>query len=737
MKKLGNSKIYLHGYEMLRDFGAETGDVTEPANWENEFQENRSTIETAIRIHDPISLLSRTATQCTLEGSAKKSGPTTVPLAALEILQATFLMQLQTSRRIPPSPHSLLRTWKAAEATLESFIGKQKADRTDPFSELANRTRAQTLHYRFIFDREVCLIVVDRIATKFDQKTKEFSELRARFRSIVKEVDKIAVRLGDHYDKVQALLEATTKEAVQGIVDFYVDVCPLAAKTWKRVDSERTDLETLRNLAFQLTEISHEWIFTINSEGLSELEKDTFKALSHRPGDLFDQSFEHLFMNNPVWNRPFIETASSKYFTALPQIPFAFPFRIIESLIPEDRLTAAALSDARAEALEELIFEVVSKALPSATVIRSLQWKDPTDGKIYEHDTVAILGNQIFIFEAKSGKIREPARRGGPEALKKTLRELFVEPAEQSMRMQAYLNEYGPRASLWEKTTGKPVLIDLTKPKAVYRFGITIEGLASLTAGRRFFERLGMIDSTTKWAPSISLGELFMISKYLDSEVSFGHYLSRRYTLEEVLDFIGDEQDLLSMYLTNGFCVLGEGTRDQTVLLFQADDLVRTTKIPREDRANSALVGVSLPPRWKLISDEVYAGHPSIDRHKFDILFTIMNQPPPALAKLQSRISRWRSGGGGRSKQGEHSKYVINDRQFVVLINLMDRRDLDRSPDIAGNCRVIAYSVADGFVGTTDCVVMTIFRDSKTLTYDGISFFRVKSKKSSSSGYII
>lgn len=48
-----------------------------------------------------------------------------------------------------------------------------------------------------------------------------------------------------------------------------------------------------------------------------------------------------------------------------------------------------------------------------------------------------------------------------------------------------------------------------------------------------------------------------MIAKHLDSEVSFGHYLSRRYSIESLLDFIGDEQDLLSMYLTNGFLCFG------------------------------------------------------------------------------------------------------------------------------------------------------------------------------------
>jgi|GEM_PF-6445968 len=57
-----------------------------------------------------------------------------------------------------------------------------------------------------------------------------------------------------------------------------------------------------------------------------------------------------------------------------------------------------------------------------------------------------------------------------------------------------------------------------------------------------------------------------MIAKHLDNEVSFSHYLSRRYTIENLLDFVGDEQDLLSMYLTNGFCVLGSDAHSKAAV---------------------------------------------------------------------------------------------------------------------------------------------------------------------------
>lgn len=180
-----------------------------------------------------------------------------------------------------------------------------------------------------------------------------------------------------------------------------------------------------------------------------------------------------------------IEKSHGKYFTAVPHIPLAFPFRIIETLLPNDTKSLNALSDARAEILEELIYETVQAAMPSAKVYRSVIWTDPKDGKSYEHDVVAVLGNQVFIFEAKSGKIKEPARRGGIASLRSTLKDLFVEPAEQSQRLQEYLDEYGPDAKLGQKGSTAVVEIDLRKPKAVYRFGVTIEGLSTLTAGRQ------------------------------------------------------------------------------------------------------------------------------------------------------------------------------------------------------------------------------------------------------------
>jgi len=52
-----------------------------------------------------------------------------------------------------------------------------------------------------------------------------------------------------------------------------------------------------------------------------------------------------------------------------------------------------------------------------------------------EHDVVAVLGNQLFVFEAKAGKLSAASRRGGEKSLIRHFKELFVEPGKTSIKV--------------------------------------------------------------------------------------------------------------------------------------------------------------------------------------------------------------------------------------------------------------------------------------------------------------
>jgi hypothetical protein len=238
--------------------------------------------------------------------------------------------------------------------------------------------------------------------------------------------------------------------------------------------------------------------------------------------------------------------------------------------------------------------------MPSAAIYRGVAWDDPDTGQTWENDVVAVVGNFIFIFEAKSGWIKDASRRGGTLSLRKNFKELFVEPGEQSGRLENYLNTQQRTAQLHLKGTTQPVDLRLDNPKVVFTFSICIEHFAALTSARRYLKELGLVSDLTPWAPVLSLRELQMIVRFLDSEVSLIHYLTRRATLEQVLDFEGDEQEILSAYLTNGLWVdkevLEEALEGYILPLHGLDAKVRLPKVARSDRTVVETHGIHCRP---------------------------------------------------------------------------------------------------------------------------------------------
>lgn len=363
-----------------------------------------------------------------------------------------------------------------------------------------------------------------------------------------------------------------------------------------------------------------------------------------------DANSEHFFMNNPIWRRPFVALDEDRLFLPLPSLFYAFPFQIFEQLIPPNSILEKAYSKARSSFLEEMIDLHVASAMPSARSFRKVLWRDDASGVLYENDVVAILGNTIFIFEAKSGKLDDAARRGGERSLLGNFRELFVEPGEQARRLENYINTKGKDARLWLKDTGEFITLDLERPKIVHKISVCIEHFASLTSAKHNLKVLGAVHDDDAWAPVLSLGELMLVWRYLDTEVSFFHYLTRRSTLEELVDFEADEQDILSLYLINGLCIDPAEVKGKQFRFLEIDGVVRTEKTPRQNRREVEIYGIPLSSYWKSVVEEIY--NDAALRHRFDIIQIILNQNPHSLASIEQIAGEWKNGSGDR-KDGD------------------------------------------------------------------------------------
>ena len=638
-----------------------------------------------------------------------------------------FLMNNFTGRNVAPSPNNLRRLWNNCDDLVTAFAAGLEISKNvevDSVEHILYRMRFHTLHYRVNLDRENCLLVIGRIADKLDSKTKNKYDVSNRYKSLVDLLDKCIVRLREYCEHGLAVRNASDKAEVKSAIGFILSKSGLAKRLWTKFNARTVTFDDYQYLAIQIVEVAQEWIYTFSPEDLTDVDRATLEMLSLKPGDLNNCKFEHLFMDNPVWAKPIVLRADGSFFTGQLYAAFTFPFRVLDALAQNDHNRLKLLPDCRSEVLEDLVFETISDALPSAKVYRNVKWTDPKSRVSYENDVVAILGNQIFVIEVKSGKIQESAKRGAEKSFRSSIREVFVEPALQSERLKHYLSENSLDVKLFERKTNTPVIVDLSKPKEVYRFSVSMESFASITSSRRIFEKFGLIDTRTPWAPILSFGELRMIWKFLDSEVSFGHYLSRRYSIDKLIDFEGDEQHLLSMYLANGFCISGSDTTKHRVIL-NSDNQIRVHKTPRTNRSNADVLGIKLTTFWKRIVESIYLGDPGIDEHKFDILFTILNQPPKLLRDLQRRVSKLRSGGGGISRSGEHSKLSIGNRQYIVMINLIDIRKISSPESLTDTCLHMATVASYEFQGNTDCVVLTFMKHKRNSVFDGVAFFRL------------
>lgn len=710
-------------------------------DWRAEFARTGELLARFLRVHDPFAVLAKTSMRHMIEIMMEPSETAEGALPALEqgeveLVQAFLLAQDGQQRNAPTSPGNFVRFWGVLGRHVASFIRKQPERPSDnPTAEMVSRrARLQTIHYRNLFVREDCEETLLAILTRVDViSERELGyKLSDAYRMLIRILNIVSDRLDAFTARARNLFVSEKKDEVLESIAFFADATPLAGRLWTRGGHRFTDIESLRVVGYQLSEMANAWVYTLPRELLAkEFSPEmlgVIERLSIKRGELANTNFEHVYLNNPVWRRPFIALDDGSVFAALPQLAVSFPFAIMEGLMKGHPRLEKAYEDARADFLEAKIAEIVRRAMPSAEVYERVLWTDPETGKGFENDVVALVGNTIFLFEAKGGRIADAARRGGTLSLEKNFKELFVEPGEQAWRLQNYLNTFGSAASLRLKKTGEAIDLHLDRKKIVYKFSICIEHFAGLTSAKHYLQELGLVTNETAWAPVISLGELQLIERFLDTEISFFHYLTRRATIEQLINFDGDEQDLLSMYLTNGLMVDAEALAGRKITFLDADAMVRKPRKARANRREAEVFGVQLSPMWAATVRELYRDDDQ--RHRFDIIQTILNQYPPALSDIERRVRRWKRGESNGGQDTMIARYDIGSQRFVLVAHLM--KQIDGEEAWRERSREIGYGLGDS-MGATDCAVFLFLRRSKEQTFDGVSFVRMGQRETADS----
>lgn len=371
--------------------------------------------------------------------------------------------------------------------------------------------------------------------------------------NIFRELKKIK-KINDLVYRYHELINSNKSEA-EGLINYLnINNISNQEEVLMLTYSYHTDQYLPNNYIFNYLEIAKE--LKIDEDIIESIIENFFYIFS----DLKDFKTEHIFLANPIWTKPIILISENEFFCPMPQLFFSFILKSFDTLIEQiekekliiDKKYKEKLSDIKSKFLENKIEEIVKTKFPDENTVKSVKWKDFEDGKEkeFETDLITFIDNYAIIFEAKSGKITDPALRGSPDRLKKKINELLIEPNIQSKRLKEKL-EYLIQNPNLDDELRKKLPTNLNKINKILRVSVTLEYFSSLQSNIYELKETGWIPENYSPCPTMNIAEFETLFDIFENPTQIINYLEVREELESTIRYEGDELDLIAVYMEN------------------------------------------------------------------------------------------------------------------------------------------------------------------------------------------
>lgn len=377
-----------------------------------------------------------------------------------------------------------------------------------------------------------------------------------------KVVDVVECRVNQHRNLVMPALRAKNIEtAVKKYCQAFPDLLSSPEELLAFVKEKKLNLNSLKAFIFSHSDLRIQEIYTLQidifinaypQDVAPEILENILNIWSLSFGDLSTWNPEHLFLGNPIWQKPLIKLDNKTYFCPVITLFLNYLTDIIEAIIKPHPELYKKYEERRGKFLEAEIYQLFKIAFPSAKIYQGSEWLDPITNKNFENDLLILLDSYLLVVEAKSGRVTESTRRGAFESLKTNVKRLLVEPSIQSKRFSDYLNN-NLHLHQFKTRQGELNEVDTSKVREVIRLSVTLESLGTLFCRSTDLKKAGLIASDIEMSPTMSLADLEIVFEILELNCEKLHYLVRRAEFERNADYMGDEIDLLAFYLDTGF----------------------------------------------------------------------------------------------------------------------------------------------------------------------------------------
>jgi len=319
-----------------------------PEEWRVSHEASLHNILNFLSCRDPIEILAKTASYqqvCSAMRSDGLSSASNLEEADVEVLQAISLHVLHGRKNVPTSPNNMSRLWENLAFNVFSHLAMQpeKYSEESAYKEyVVRKIRSQTVYYRRNYQAQDCERMVRGIFSPLSELSdREIGlNIETAYELLLCIYKVVQVRYEIFFKETRNLLKATNTLELHSANMFFANCSPLG--TWlTRRSSAKSDLLAEKMRLFQISEMTHSWIYSFSITDLpASIRKDAetiLDTLSYKIGESPEQPIGRVYMDNPVWTRPLIKTGSNSYFLPNPGIIYSFPVLILENFIKKSK----------------------------------------------------------------------------------------------------------------------------------------------------------------------------------------------------------------------------------------------------------------------------------------------------------------------------------------------------------------------------------------------------------------
>jgi hypothetical protein len=194
---------------------------------------------------------------------------------------------------------------------------------------------------------------------------------------------------------------------------------------------------------------------------------------------------------------------------------------------------------------------ILASQLKGATLFEEVYFKDPANGQWAETDLVGLIGDVMFVVEAKAGVMAMQSPATNFQSHIRTIRELVLKAYRQCKRFLDYLAS-GTDMPIYRLKDGRyeeAGKINLKNLRCIYPIGLTVESFTPFSSMCKEIPEVVPILGKHPFV-SMSVDDLFVLKRLLPSAGELFHYLEVRQAVAGIPQaMIFDEIDHLGAYV--------------------------------------------------------------------------------------------------------------------------------------------------------------------------------------------